>query len=76
MRDALELEWAGVPSAVIIAEPLMGAAEAMKRLSGMAAYEYCLMDRPYSNMAPEELRQQARRLAPRITELLTKANER
>ena len=72
MRDALELEWAGVPSVAIIADALVGSAEAMKQISGMPDYEYAIVPYPVVDNTEHELRAKARTLAPRVVELLTK----
>ncbi len=71
MRDAIELEWSGVPSVAIIAEPLVGSAEAMKRLSGVPDYEYVVVPFPVGGLDGERLRARAREIAPRIIGLLT-----
>ncbi len=72
MRDAIELEWNGVPSVAIIAEPLVGSAEAMKKLSGMPDYPYIVVPYPVGSMSPEEIRNRAKEITPRIIELLTR----
>jgi len=72
MRDAIELEWSGVPSVAIIAEPLVGSAEAMKKLSGMPDYPYVVVPYPVGSLSPEEIRTRAKEITPRIIELLTR----
>jgi len=72
MRDAIELEWSGVPSVAIIAEPLVGSAEAMKKLSGMPDYPYVVVPYPVGSLSPEEVRARAKDITPRIIELLTR----
>ena len=72
MRDAIELEWSGVPSVAIIAEPLVGSAEAMKKLSGMPDDPYVVVPYPVGSLSPEEIRTLAKEITPRIIELLTR----
>ncbi|MEE9286052.1 MAG: hypothetical protein V3V35_10050 [Dehalococcoidia bacterium] len=75
MRDAIELEWEGIPSVVIIAEPLVGSAEAMKRVSGVPDYEYVVVPNTIGGLSRDELRQRAREIAPRLLDLLTDGRE-
>ncbi|RNL62092.1 hypothetical protein EFK50_09765 [Nocardioides marmoriginsengisoli] len=70
MRDAIELEWSGVPSVAIVADALLGPVEFMRKLSGMPDYPFCVTEFPVGNLTPEELGERARVLAPRIVELL------
>jgi len=71
LRDAVEFEWAGKPSVAIIADALIGSAEAMKRISAMPEYEYAIVPYPVGTLKPDELRQRAREMTDRIIELLT-----
>ncbi|MBI3742757.1 MAG: hypothetical protein HY261_00515 [Chloroflexi bacterium] len=71
MRDAIELEWAGVPSVAIIAEPLVGSAEAMKRLSGVPDYEYIVVPFPVGGLSREQIEARAKEIAPAVIRLLT-----
>lgn len=73
MRDAIELEWAGVPSIAIIHEAVRGSAESMARLSGFPDYPFLLVDYPWTPTAvwsDEEVRTLARAIAPRVAEKL------
>ena len=47
MRDAVELEWEGIPSLPIIHSSVRGAAESMAKLSGIADYPFLIVDYPY-----------------------------
>ncbi len=71
MRDAIELEWEGVPCAAVVAEPLIGSADAMKRLSGMPDYQYVVVPYPVGSLTPEQIRLRAKQIAPQILALLT-----
>jgi hypothetical protein len=75
LRDAVELEWAGKPSVAIIADALTGAAEMMKRVSGMPDYPYVVTPFPISNLTPEEVRERARGMVPEVLRLLMERAE-
>ena len=47
MRDAVELEWEGIPSLPIIHSSVRGSAESMAKLSGVADYPFLIVDYPY-----------------------------
>jgi len=49
------LEWAGRPALAIVAEPLVGAAENMKRVSRMPDYGYLVTPFPVGSLTPDEL---------------------
>lgn len=74
MRDAIELEWAGIPSVAVVHTALCGGADAIKRISGHPEYPYVTVDYPYVPMAawtPEEVREIAKGIAPKVRALLT-----
>lgn len=75
MRDAIELEWAGIPSVSLIHEAVRGSAEAMAKLSGVPDYPFVIVGYPYAPIAvwtDEEIRDLARELAPAVRALLTR----
>lgn len=58
MRDAIELEWAGVPAVAIVHETLSGSAHAICSLSQMVDYPFIevgLPALPTSRWPPEHL---------------------
>jgi hypothetical protein len=74
LRDAIELEWAGIPSAAIIHKAVEGSARAMARLSGVPDFEFVLIDYPAIPTAiwsKEEIRDLAREVAPKVRARLT-----
>ena len=74
MRDAVELEWEGIPSVPLIHKAVNGSAKSMARLSGVPDYPYILADYPYIPTAvwsDEEIKKLARELAPAVIEQLT-----
>ena len=75
MRDAIELEWAGIPTAAIIHKAVEGSALAMAKLSGVPDFEFVLIDYPAIPTAiwnEDEIRDLAREVAPRVQARLTR----
>ena len=74
MRDAIELEWAGIPTAAIIHKAVEGSAQAMAKLSGVPDFPFILIDYPAIPTAiwsKEEIRDLAREVAPKVRARLT-----
>jgi hypothetical protein len=74
LRDAIELEWAGIPTATIIHKAVEGSALAMAKLSGVPDFSFILVDYPYIPTAlwsDEEIRKLASEVAPAVRERLT-----
>ena len=74
MRDAIELEWAGIPTAAIIHKAVEGSAQAMAKLSGVPDFPFVIVDYPYIPTAlwnEDEIRDLARAVAPKVRERLT-----
>ena len=74
MRDAVELEWAGIPSVAIIHESMAGTARAMARVSAMPDYAFVTVDYPHMPLAvwtPDEMRDIARDVVAAVIERLT-----
>jgi hypothetical protein len=78
MRDAIELEWEGIPSVLVVHDALTGSAEAMRKLSGHPDYPYVSFDEP-ANPSPvthwEEkmIQELVEELAPRVIERLRRS---
>jgi hypothetical protein len=75
LRDAVELEWAGIPSVAIVHETMESTARAMASVSGMAGYEFVTVGYPHVPLAvwtAEEVDEVARLVAPAIIARLTK----
>ncbi len=70
MRDAIELEWSGIPSVAIVADALLSPVNFMRQLSGMPDYPYCVTAFPVGNLNAAELAARAQVLAPQIVDLL------
>ena len=75
MRDAIELEWAGIPSVCIVHKEMSGSARAIARVSGHDDYEFLVVDYPHIPTAvwtDDEIQVVAKELAPQVRELLTR----
>ena len=75
MRDAVELEWAGIPSVPIIHRAVQGSAESMAKLSGVPDYPFVIAEYPYIPTAvwsDDEIDTLAATLAPAVQSLLTR----
>ena len=75
MRDAIELEWEGIPSASIIHEAVSGSAESMAKLSGVPDYPFVMAGYPYvptGIWSDDEIRALAHEVAPGVLGLLTR----
>lgn len=74
MRDAIELEWEGIPSVAIIHESLRGSAESMAKLSGVPDYEWITVSYPWIPTAvwsDDEIKDLAKEVAPQVLARLT-----
>jgi hypothetical protein len=75
LRDAVELEWEGIPSVPIIHEAVKGSADSMAKLSGVPDYPFVIGRYPYGPTgvwSDAEIQALARELAPAVRALLTR----
>ena len=73
MRDAIELEWEGVPSVALIHKAVRGSAESMAKLSGVPDYDFLIVDYPWTPTAiwsDKEIQDLAQAVAPKVIEKL------
>lgn len=73
MRDAIELEWAGIPTVCIVHHELRDSAAAIARISGHPDYPMVLVDYPYiptATWSDDEIATLARTLAPELRDRL------
>jgi hypothetical protein len=73
LRDAVELEWAGIPSVCIVHQELRESAAAIARISGHPDYSMITVDYPYiptATWSDEEIEILVKHLAPQVRELL------
>jgi hypothetical protein len=52
LRDAIELEWQGIPAVAVVHEVLAGSADAMRLMSGMPLYPFLEVKFPLSPVGP------------------------
>lgn len=71
MRDAIEIEWAGVPAVAIIARPMVASAEGMKALVSTRDYKYMTIEEPIGQFSPEDAQRVAAQVTPGIVRLVT-----
>jgi len=74
LRDAIEMEWAGIPAVAVVHQALAGSADAMLKMSKMPGYPYLRIPYPTppTGVWPEEhCRQLAEGLVGPIVERLT-----
>ena len=75
MRDAAELEWAGIPAAAIIHEAMAPTAAAMAKVSGLPDYGFATVGYPHPPLctwSDDEIAEIARALVPTVIDLLTR----
>jgi hypothetical protein len=68
-RDAIEMEWEGIPSVAIVHTALAGSAQAMRRMSKMDDYHLLEVDYPLgptSVWSPQQIESAADALLPQI----------
>jgi hypothetical protein len=73
LRDAVELEWAGIPSVCIVHRELRESAAAIARISGHPDYPVIVVDYPYiptATWSDDEITVLAKELAPQVRDLL------
>jgi hypothetical protein len=78
LRDAIELEWAGIPSVCIVHNELRDSARAIARISGHPDYPMITVDYPYiptATWSADEIKTLAKELAPQIRDLLLGRSE-
>jgi hypothetical protein len=74
LRDAVELEWAGIPSVAIIHHEMTGSARAIARISGHEEYPFVTVGYPHIPTAvwtKDECREVAQAVAAEVRTLLT-----
>jgi hypothetical protein len=78
LRDAVELEWAGVPSVAIIHESQEGSAKAMALVSGMPDYQFVIVRYPHPPLAlwdQAEIAEIVKEVAAEVRDRLTTRRE-
>lgn len=73
MRDAIELEWAGIPTVCIVHREMRDSAGAIAKISGHPEYPMIVVDYPYiptGLWSDHEVEVLAKDLAPQVLALL------
>jgi hypothetical protein len=73
LRDAVELEWAGIPSVCIVHQELRESAGAIARISGHPDYPMITVDYPYiptATWSDDEIEILVKHLAPTVRAML------
>jgi hypothetical protein len=74
VRDAIEMEWEGIPAVAIVHEDLAGSANAMKKISKMEEYPFIEIRKPLpavGEWTDEEIEALCEALVPQIEAHLT-----
>lgn len=74
MRDAIEMEWEGIPAVAIVHEDLVGSANSMKKISKMEDYPLIEIRKPLpavGEWSDEEIEALCEALVPQIEARLT-----
>jgi hypothetical protein len=69
LRDAIELEWAGIPSVCIVHRELRDSAAAIARISGHPDYPTIVVDYPFiptATWTDDEIADLTQILAPQV----------
>jgi hypothetical protein len=75
LRDSLEMEWAGIPSATIVHEALAGSANSMRVISKMPEYPFLEVRFPLAPVGvwtDAEIESLCDEMIPQIIDQLTK----
>lgn len=70
MADGTIFEERGLPAASIVTSAFLRTADSMARRRGFPDYQYAVLPHPIGNLTPEQVRQRAEEVLPRVLELL------
>jgi hypothetical protein len=70
VRDAIDFEAMGIPSAVVVADALLGPSDAMRRVSGLPEYPLLVTEFPVGSCTADELAVRADRLVDAMVSAL------
>ncbi len=74
VRDAMELEWEGIPAAALVHEDMLPGVRAMTRLAGMPDYRYVVVDDSRTSLCDWDdatLESVAKAISAEVLELLS-----
>ena len=70
MHDAVALEGAGVPAAVIVTEQFLHEAKVQRAALGMEGVEPAVIAHPLSTLSDDQIGERARQAAPQVKRAL------
>ncbi len=70
MHDAITMEKAGKPAALICTEPFVNTAKMIANIKGIGDYPFSVVPHPIVSLEDDELRARARLALPRALQLL------
>jgi hypothetical protein len=70
LHDGITFERLGIPSAVIITDPFIPAAQAITELDGLPDYGYVAIPHPVTSLSVEQLAERAREVAWQVEAIL------
>ena len=71
MHDAITVEKAGVPAAVICTEPFIATARSIAKIRGIGDYPFAIVTHPVGSLEPDQLMERARQALPKVLEILS-----
>ena len=70
MADGTIFEKRGIPAAAIVTDSFFASANAMARSRGFPGYHYAAIPHPLARLTPQEVKERAHEVLPRILEIL------
>lgn len=70
MRDGINIEQRGIPTAVICTQPFIPTARAMARICNLPDYPFAVVGHPIGSLTPAGLRQRAELALPQVVAIL------
>ena len=70
MHDAITVEKAGRPAALISTEPFTATAKAIAKIRGIADYPFAVVTHPVGSLNQDAVMARARQALPRVMEIL------
>ena len=70
MRDAITLEKAGKPAALICTDAFIPTARSIAKIRGISDYPFAIVTHPVGSLEEEGVMSRARQALPRILEIL------
>ncbi|MGD9891209.1 MAG: hypothetical protein AB7R89_26080 [Dehalococcoidia bacterium] len=75
MRDGINIEQRGVPTAVICTRPFVPTAKAMAKICNLPDYPFAIIDHPLGSLTPVELRQRADVAVSQVVTILERGEQ-